>query len=72
MPQLEEHYQVLGSWKQVASTLNISYRTVLRRRHEFQMPTHLGSGYSQITDDDLDALVQSILQISPDAGKVQM
>ncbi|XP_071810898.1 uncharacterized protein [Apostichopus japonicus] len=67
--QLDEHYQILGSWRRVASTLNVSYRTLLRRRHEFQMSTCPGNAYSQISDDELDALLQSILQISPDAGE---
>ena len=55
---LEQGY----SYASIAKMLGISYRTLLRRRVEHQLP--LGRLYSEVSDNDLDSLVREITHVS--------
>ena len=46
----------------------MSYRTILRRRHELGMA--VGERFSRISDAELDKLPSNILRRTPDAGEV--
>ena len=48
----------------------MSYRTILRRRHELGMA--VGERFSRISDAELDGLVSNILRRTPDAGEVMI
>jgi hypothetical protein len=61
------------SWKQVASSLGVSERTLQRRRTELAMSTSGRSGprgtYSDIFEDDLCTVIREILSILPNVGE---
>ena len=50
----------------MARTLRVSYRTILRRRHELRMA--VGELFGHISDAELDQLVSNILRRTLDAG----
>lgn len=52
-------------WSEVAEFFGISTRTLLRRRHEYGM----GIGSSTFDDAELDQVVSSCLQTTPNAGE---
>ena len=52
----------------MARTLRVSYRTILRRRHELGMA--VGERFGRISDAELDKLVSNILRRTPGAGEV--
>lgn len=59
------HFRKLGfSWTKIASVLGISRRSLYRRRHEFDV-----ENFSEISDADLDLLVQEILMRAPNSGE---
>ena len=60
----QRHY----SWRAKTRTLRVSYRTILRRRHELRMA--VGERFGHISDAELDELVSNILRRTPDAGEV--
>jgi hypothetical protein len=63
---------VHNSWREVARVLNVSYRTLLRRRTQFGMTIANLQGpretYSSVSDD-LKDIVRQILQTIPNAGE---
>ena len=54
-------------WSQVARNLGISTRTLLRRRHEYAMAIG-ASRFDEISDPELDQIVDNCLQATPNAG----
>ena len=66
--QLEAlHGDCRFQWSEICRLLGVSDRTLRRRRHEFGMQVE-GRVYSNISDDELDAIVRSILLLTPAAG----
>lgn len=66
--QLEAlHLSARFCWNDVAHILNISSRTLRRRRHELGMHVE-GREYSELTDGQLDNIVGEVLRSSPLAG----
>ena len=58
-------FRKLGfSWTKIASVLGISRRSLYRRRHEFDVES-----FNEISDADLDLLVQEILMRAPNSGE---
>jgi hypothetical protein len=60
-------------WSQVAAEIGVSYRTILRRRHQYRLPVSNTSGprntFTEITHTDLCNVVREVLQILPNAGE---
>ena len=52
-------------WTKISSMLGVSYKTLLRRREEFQI-----TAYTDLSDVDLDATVRDILSQAPHSGDV--
>ena len=46
------------SWKKIAEMLDVSDKTIRRRRHELGMMIGYQSSYSDIPDDELDVFVR--------------
>lgn len=61
------HLSARFCWNDVAHILNISSRTLRRRRHELGMHVE-GREYSELTDGQLDNIVGEVLRSSPLAG----
>ncbi len=65
-PEQIEGLRALGfSWKQVASLLSISERTLRTRRKELE----IREKYTDINDNQLDTLVEQLLLESPNMGE---
>ena len=66
-------WRIHHSWVQVAADLGVSYRTLLRRRHEFGLPVSNSRGprstYSNISQTELCNMIREVLQILPNAGE---
>ena len=60
-----------GPWKNVASALGISVRTLMRRRQEQGLP-QAEQEFSLISDDELDDIIQDTLDKSPSCGEVNV
>ena len=62
-----------GVWKEVAKEARVSYKTVLRRRHQYSMPVSNTAGprimYCDISQEQLCEIVEEVLQVMPDAGE---
>ena len=60
-------------WSQVAAEIGVSYRTLLRRRHEYSLPVSNTSGprntFTEISRIDLCNVVREVLQLLPNAGE---
>ena len=60
-------------WRTVAREIGVSYRTVLRRRHQYSLPVAGSDGpratYSDVTDEQVCESVREILQLMPNAGE---
>ncbi len=61
------HHSARFRWNDVARILNVSSRTLRRRRHELGMQVQ-GREYSELTDGQLDNIVGEVLRSSPFAG----
>ncbi|XP_046851779.1 uncharacterized protein LOC124445116 [Xenia sp. Carnegie-2017] len=57
------------SWKKIAAMLNVSERTIRRRRKELRMEIGQAVSYSDISDEDLDANIEHILNRSVNSGE---
>ena len=55
-------------WSEVARRFGISTRTLLRRRHEYGLASGR-STFDEISDDELDQIVSSCLETTPNAGE---
>ena len=66
-------FDIHGSWKDVAKEAGVSYKTLLRRRHQYSMTVNNTSGpritYSDISNSKLCEVVSEVLQIMPNAGE---
>ena len=66
-------YRIHRNWSQVAREVRVSYRTVLRRRHQLGLPVSGTNGprntYTNISQSDLCNIVREVLQILPNAGE---
>ena len=66
-------HRIHRSWQHVSNDIGVSYRTLLRRRHENGMDVNSTRGprrsYSNINNDQLCQQVSHILQILPNAGE---
>ena len=66
-------HDIHGVWQTVARESGVSYRTVLRRRHEYGLPVENTVGpresYSNISHDDLCDVVREVLAMVPDGGE---
>ena len=62
-------HRIHNSWAQVG----VSYRTLLRRRHEYSLPVSNTIGqrdtYTEISQTDLCDVVREVLQVLPNAGE---
>ena len=68
--QLETLHGEAGfRWADVARILNISERTVRRRRLEFGLPVGRDVEFSDISDEELDSHVRQILRTTPRSGR---
>ena len=56
------------TWKGIASILNVSERTIRRRRQEFNMPAFKDE-FSDLSDEQVDEMVRDILTNSPNSGE---
>lgn len=57
------------SWSAISNMLCVSERTVRRRRADYGMVLGSLGNFSQILDDQLDEMVRSILEVSPNSGE---
>lgn len=65
-----ELFRTVGySWSEVSSLLSVSRTTLWRRFHDLNIPT---SRYSDISDQELDRVVQSIQEAHPNVGLVML
>ena len=55
-------------WTDIASILNVSTRTLNRRRRENGMAVGQMESFSQISNDGLDNLIKDILTVTPQSG----
>ena len=58
------------SWTKIAEMLNISTKTLRRRREEFQINEE--QSWSTINDDELQNVMQEIMSITPGIGQTRM
>jgi hypothetical protein len=75
LPQnaLTNLHEIHRSWSQVAVEIGVSYRTILRRRHDYRLPVSNTSGprntFTEISHTELCNVVREVLQILPNAGE---
>ena len=66
-------YDIHRSWVEVAREAGVSYRTILRRRHQYQLPVveirGPRSSFSEISHENLCDHVRQVLQLLPHAGE---
>ena len=68
--QLETLHGEAGfQWADVARILNISERTICRRRLEFGLPVGRDVEFSDMSDEELDSHVRHILRTTPRSGR---
>ena len=67
--QVELLRSVGYSWSEVSNLLSVSRTTLWRRFHDLNIPT---SRYSDISDQELDNIVQSIQESHPNVGLVML
>ncbi|XP_028411998.1 uncharacterized protein LOC114534730 [Dendronephthya gigantea] len=69
-------YDIHRSWVEVAREAGVSYRTILRRRHQYQLPVAETRGprnsFSEISQEHLCGHVRQVLQLLPHAGETYM
>lgn len=59
--QIETLTELGYSYAKIARMFGVSERTLRRRREEFGLP--IGQSYTEISDAELDAVVQSVYQV---------
>lgn len=66
-------HDVRGVWIEVAKEARVSYKTILRRRHQYSMAVSNTTGpritYSDISDARLCEIIGEVLQVMPNAGE---
>ena len=69
-------YDIHRSWIEVARETGVSYRTLLRRRHQYQLPVAqiLGprNNFTEISQEHLCDAVTQVLHLLPNAGETYM
>ena len=68
--QIEGLGEIGFSWTKIAHLIGLSRATLYRRHDELQIGDQFS--YTNITDSELDAVVQSIVEKSPNSGQVMM
>ena len=68
--QIESLREISFSWTKIAELIGVSRVTLYRRRQELEIGEQ--HNYSELTDVQLDAVIQSIVQNSPNSGQVMM
>lgn len=70
---INQLHSVHYNWNIVSTQAGVSYRTLLRRRHEYGLPVAGTTGprdtYSDISDEHLTNAVRDILAITPSVGE---
>ena len=66
-------HDIHGTWKEVGKESRVSYKTILRRQHQYSMPVSNTAGpritYSDVSDQRLCEIVDEVLEVMPDAGE---
>ncbi len=57
------------TWTDIASTVGVNRTTIYRKRLSLGMNTNQACAFSDIPDEDLDAMLTQILHHSPNAGE---
>jgi hypothetical protein len=68
--QIEGLRKIGFSWTKIAQLIGISRATLYRRREELEIGYE--HGYNDISDSELDGVVQGIVEQSPNCGQVMM
>lgn len=72
MNQLQQLHDTDMTWSAAAEAIGVDRSTIYRRRRLFGMNTEDGNTFSDIPDADLDAILSTIMQQSPNAGETYM
>lgn len=71
--EMERLFDIHRSWKEVASFLGVSTKTIQRRRIELGLTVSKRTGprstYTQILQGNLEQIVRDVLQVLPNAGE---
>jgi len=59
-------------WKTIADLLGVSESTLRRRRLMYGMTDHEESSWTQISDSDLERIVQEIQELTPNIGQARL
>ena len=72
MNQLQQLHDTDMTWSAAAEAIGVDRSTIYRRRRLFGMNTEDGNTFSDIPDADLDTILSTIMQQSPNAGETNM
>ena len=72
MNQLQQLHDTDMTWSAAAEAIGVDRSTIYRRRRLFGMNTEDGNTFSDIPDEDLDTILSTIMQQSPNAGETYM
>ena len=72
MNQLQQLHDTDMTWSAAAEAIGVDRSTIYRRRRLFGMNTEDGNTFSDIPDADLDTILSTIMQQSPNAGETYM
>ena len=72
MNQLQQLHNTDMTWSAAAEAIGVDRSTIYRRRRLFGMNTEDGNTFSDIPDADLDTILSTIMQQSPNAGETYM
>ena len=72
MNQLQQLHDTDMTWSAAAEAIGVDRSTIYRRRWLFGMNTEDGNTFSDIPDADLDTILSTIMQQSPNAGETYM
>ena len=69
-PQIEGLQELGFSWSKIATMIGVSRTTLYRRRSELGIDK--GEAFNQMEDHELDQIIASIIQLSPNSGEVMV
>ena len=72
MNQLQQLHDTDMTWSAAAEAIGVDRSTIYRRRRLFGMNTEDGNTFSDIPDADVDTILSTIMQQSPNAGETYM
>ena len=72
MNQLQQLHDTDMTWSAAAEAIGVDRSTIYRRRRLFRMNTEDENTFSDIPDADLDTILSTIMQQSPNAGETYM